>query len=383
MVLAEYRWLRGDRAAADAHFRAAEALTAHMRDPAARLRVLANLGRFAMLSDEYERATGLAQPALELAEQLGRDDMRAHALNTLGIARVSMSDNGGLDDLEESCNLSRRVGGPEYLRATGNFASVLFNLGQLGRAAQLHHEALAIAKDIGYEEPTRWLSTEIAIDHELAGEWAEAREMVDELIPGYAVSPFWIEPQTRICRARMLIAEGDAAQASADVERALELTEAGGSFQSECDPLAFCARLHAELGELDTARRRTVEVVGLWAETRSAYLDQWVLDAWYAAWRTDEEVRLDVAIAAMPPNPWAEVASTMIRRDFAAAATCLDEMGAVSVAALARLWAAEWLVEHGRRAEANEYLDRSLAFWRSVGAPAYARRGESLLAAAS
>ncbi|HEU5405717.1 MAG TPA: AAA family ATPase [Gaiellaceae bacterium] len=383
MVLAEFRWLRGDRVGADTHFRAAEALTAQMRDPEARLRVLANLGRFTMLSDEYERATALAQPALALAEQLGRDDMRAHALNTLGIARVSMGDDGGLDDLEESCALSRRVGGPEYLRATGNLASVLFNLGQLGRAAELHHEALEVARDIGYEEPTRWLSTEIAIDHELAGKWAEAREMVDELIPGYAASPFWIEPQTRICRARMLIAEGDVAQAGADVERALELTEAGRSFQSQCDPLAFRARLHAEIGELDAARRRTVEIVGLWAETRSAYLDQWVLDAWYTAWRTDEEARLDAAIAAMPPNPWAGAASAMIRRDFAVAAARLDEMGGVSAAALARLWAAEWLVEQGGRAEASEYLEPSLAFWRSVGASAYARRGESLLAAAS
>jgi class 3 adenylate cyclase/tetratricopeptide (TPR) repeat protein len=383
MVLAEFRWLRGDRVGADTHFRAAEALTAHIRDPEARLRVLANLGRFTMLSDEYERATALAQPALELAERLGRDDMRAHALNTLGIARVSMGDNGGLDDLEESCEISRRVGGPEYLRATGNLASVLFNLGQLGRAAELHHVGLAIAKDIGYEEPTRWLSTEIAIDHELAGKWAEAREMVDELIPGYAASPFWIEPQTRVCRARMLIAEGDVAQATVDAERALELTEAGRSFQSQCDPLAFRARLHAELGELDAARHRTVEVVGLWAETRSAYLDQWVLEAWYAAWRTGEEARLDAAIAAMPPNPWAAVVSAMIRCDFAAAAAGLDEMSAVSFAALARLWAAERLVEQGRRAEASEHLGRSLAFWRSVGASAYARRGESLLAAAS
>ena len=62
MVLAEYRWLRGDRVEADTHFRAAEALSPHIRDPEARLSVLANLGRFAMLADEYERATALAEP---------------------------------------------------------------------------------------------------------------------------------------------------------------------------------------------------------------------------------------------------------------------------------------------------------------------------------
>jgi predicted ATPase/class 3 adenylate cyclase len=383
MLTAEYLWLRGDRVGADSHFQAAEALAAQIRSPEIRLRVLANLGRFAMLADEYERATALAEPALKLAEQLGRDDMRAHALNTLGVARVGAGDNSGLADLEASREIARRTGGPEYLRATGNLASVLFNLGQLARATELHHEALAIAKGIGYEEPIRWLSTEIAVDHELAGQWAEAREMVDELIPGYAESAFWIEPQTRVCRARMLLAEGDIAMAVSDADRALELTEAGRTFQSQCDPLAFRARLHAELGELDAARGRTVEVLELWTETRSGYLDQWILDAWYAAWRTDEEARLDAAIVAMSPNPWMEVAAVLIRRDFAIAADQLDEMGAVSAAALARLWAAEWLVEQGRRLEASEYLERSVAFWRSVGASAYARRSESLLAAAS
>ena len=37
----------------------------------------------------------------------------------------------------------------------------------------------------------------------------------------------------------------------------------------------------------------------------------------------------------------------------------------------------------GRRAEADAELKRSLAFWRSVGATAYVREGEALLAEAS
>jgi hypothetical protein len=207
--------------------------------------------------------------------------------------------------------------------------------------------------------------------------------MVDELIRGYAESPFWIEPQTRVCRSRMLIAEGDVVQAVADAERAVELAREGRSFQSLCDPFAFRARLHAELGELDDARRFIVELVDAWTETRSAYLDQWVLEAWYAAWRVGDEARLAAEIGTRPPNAWLAATVSMIDRDFASAATRLDEMGAVSCAALARLWGSEWFVEHGRRQEALGFLEPSLAFWRSVGASAYTRRGESLLAAAS
>ena len=383
MVLGEYRWLRGDRATALEHFNQAEGLAAKIRDDHTRLRVLANLARFTMLVDEYERSIGLARQALTLAEDLGRDDLRAHALNSLGIAGLSTGDASALADLEASCEIARGIGGPEFLRATGNLASVLVNQGQLGRAAELHLEALEIAKDIGYEEPTRWLETELAIDRELAGAWDEARAMVDELIPGYADSSFWIEPQTRVCRGRMRIADGDVAQAVADAERAVELVVEGRSFQSSCDPLAFRARLHAELGELDDARRLISELLEMWGETRSAYLDQWVLDAWYVGWRTDDEARLAAAIRTMPPNPWLAAAASMISRDFASAASCLDEIEAVSCAALARLWASELLVDQGRRSEALGFLGRSLAFWQSVGASAYTRRGELLLAAAS
>ncbi len=383
MVLGEYRWLRGDRAGAETHFGASEALAAEMHDGEARLRVLANLARFAMLSDEYERATGLARQALTLADQFDRDDMRAHALNSLGVARCSLGDLDGLDDIEAGRQVSRRIGGPEYLRVTGNLASVLATLGQLGRSAGLHREGLAIAKEIGYEEPTRWLSTEIAIDLELAGDWQEARRMVDELIPGYAESPFWIEPQTRVCRARMLIAEGDVAQAVADADRAAELGREGRSFQSLCDPLGFRARLHAELGELDHAQRVCVELIDAWVETGSGNLDQWVLEAWYAARRTGDEARLEGAIDSMPPNPWTAAAMSLIKRDFASATMQLERMGAVSPAALARLWSAECLVELDRRQEASRYVESSLAFWRSVGASAYVRRATSLLAAAS
>ena len=293
-----------------------------------------------------------------------------------------MGDAEGVDDLEASCEIARRGGGPEYLRATGNLASILVCEGQLLRASELHREALAIAREIGYEEPTRWLSTEIAIDSEVGGAWDEARAMVDELIPGYAESPFWTEPQTRVCRARMAIAEGNVALAVADADRAVELVREGRSFQSLCDPVAFRARLHAELREFDAARPLVRELLETWSETRSGYLDQWVLEAWYAAWRTGDEARLGAAIDSMPPNAWLGAAASMIERDFPGAVAELDAIGAASCAALAGLWASEWLVEQGRAADAP-FLERSLAFWRSVRASAYAHRGESLLAAAS
>jgi tetratricopeptide (TPR) repeat protein len=275
MILGEYRWLRGDSAGADEHFRHAEGLADRMSDESAKLRVLANLSRFAMLADDDDRAVGIGRQALMMAEKLGRDDMRAAVLNNIGVARMSQGDAAGLADLEASRDIAHAAGGPEYVRACGNLASVLLIQGELQRAAELHREALAVSRAIGYEEPTKWLETEIAIDHLLVGDWAEARRINDELIPGYESSPFWIEPQTRVCRARMLFAEGAVADAILDADRAVELVVGSNVFQSYSGPRALRARFHAELEELDDASRLVRDLIAAWTKafrsTRTTY----------------------------------------------------------------------------------------------------------------
>jgi hypothetical protein len=59
------------------------------------------------------------------------------------------------------------------------------------------------------------------------------------------------------------------------------------------------------------------------------------------------------------------------------------EMGAPRDEADARLCAAEKLVGEGRRTEADEQLQRALAFYRSVGATRYVREAEALLTSAT
>jgi class 3 adenylate cyclase len=383
LVLGEYRWLRGNTADSDEFFRSAERLSGDMTDPAARLRVLADLARFAALADEYERTAALAGEALPIAESLGDDEMRAHVLNSRGIARLGLDDKGGIDDLERSRELARGRGGPEYVRACGNLASMLIGEGELERARDLHVEALASAREIGYEEPTRWLRTELAYDLSYAGEWDEALRLVDELIPEFEQSPFWIEPQARIARARIAFARGAIDEARREASQSVERARDGRNFQSVNDPLGAAARLHAELGELDAAGALADELLGIWEETKAVTVGESATELWYAAWCTGREDRLRANIERGPALPWLDATGALIRRDFGAAAAILDAIGARPSAALARLWGAAWLREEQRLAEADALLEPSLAFWRAVGASRYVRQGESLLAAAS
>jgi class 3 adenylate cyclase/tetratricopeptide (TPR) repeat protein len=381
MLLGEYCWLRGERSRADEHFHRAESLLADVPESEAKAEVLASLSRFAMLADEQERAIALGKEALARAEAFGLDVLRANALNNVGVARVHLGDKGGLDDLETSREIARGVSAPEYVRACGNLASVLVELGALSRAGELREEGLRFSKEVGLAEPIRWFSTELTVDALMQGRWDEARRLVDPLIAEFDRSPFWIEPMARVCRARMLLGEGDVGQARADAARALERAREVGDFQMLVTPICFSARLHAELGDLAKAEKLVDEVLGRWRETGfSGTADEWVVELWLPALRTGREKQFGAAISAAVPNPWLRAGAALVERDFAGAASTLSGIGAATAEALVRLWAAAAFVEEGRRGDADAELGRSVDFWRSVGATRYIREGEALLA---
>jgi hypothetical protein len=83
------------------------------------------------------------------------------------------------------------------------------------------------------------------------------------------------------------------------------------------------------------------------------------------------------------PTPWGQRILSVLEGDFESEGDDSEREGRLTTAALARLRAAERLVSEGRRAEADIHLQKALAFYRSVGATRYIRRGEALLAAAS
>jgi anti-sigma-K factor RskA len=82
-------------------------------------------------------------------------------------------------------------------------------------------------------------------------------------------------------------------------------------------------------------------------------------------------------------HPTAEAFRAVVRAHYERAAELFGEVGWSYWEACARLRAAERLVAGGRRTEADEQLQRSLAFWRSAGATRFIREGEALLAASA
>ena len=194
-----------------------------------------------------------------------------------------------------------------------------------------------------------------------------------------AGSPHYIEATCRHVRALLRLARGDAKGALADSERMLEYGRSVGDPQVLWPALAVHARMLASAGDLASA--------GVFDEAvrfRSPATWSRVGVADFAAaaamlGRDPFAERSEEAFA----TPWIEAARAMCLGDFARAAAIYGGMGSRPDEADARLLAAKALVEAGRRAEADEQLRRVLAFYRDVGASAYLREGEALLAASA
>src|SRR5207249_7345105 len=100
--------------------------------------VISSSARLLMLAGENQEALRFGAEALRIAGQLGIDQLRAHALNTIGVAKVHGGDLTGIEDLEQSVELAREAhAAEETCRAQGNLAALLWEQGSLERAHSL------------------------------------------------------------------------------------------------------------------------------------------------------------------------------------------------------------------------------------------------------
>lgn len=92
-----------------------------------------------------------------------------------------------------------------------------------------------------------------------------------------------------------------------------------------------------------------------------------------------QEAELLHALESAPSTPWLKAASAIARGDFLHGTELASRIGALSVAAYARLRTAQELARLRRHAEANEQLAPALVFFSKVGATRYIAQAEEAL----
>ncbi len=383
VLLAEYFWLQGERDRGFESLERAEALIRDRPTSFSKVNVIANVSRFQMLAGEAESAIRLGREALAMIDELGgNEELRAHTLNNIGTARIFSGDLGGLDDLEESVGIAVAANSSEAVRAYGNLASTMADLGRLERHTELVEKGIAAAERFGLHDYLNWLSAEANWPLYWHGRWDEASPRLGQLIDVFSETSFWMETPCRWLRGRIRLARGDTNGAQRDADRAIERARLAKDPQVLWPGLAFAGRAYVA----SDPRRAGAYV--------SEFLSEWLqrpASSGANEWLADLAVTLSLLgrenefLEAVPPanlssTQWFEAAAAYLSGDFARAADVYAAIGSLPDEAYARLRAAEALVREGRRAEADAQLERSLAFWRAVGATAYVREGERLLA---
>ncbi|HJS49069.1 MAG TPA: tetratricopeptide repeat protein, partial [Gaiellaceae bacterium] len=383
----ELRVLQGNRDDALVHIDRAAALVADAPLSSSKAFVTSSISRFQMLAGRSEEAIRIGDEALEMAEELGLDELRAHALDNIGVAKTQMGDLSGLDDLRRSIAISSELNSPETRRGLNNLATTLRTLGDLTAAEPLYRKALVVAERFGVVTDISWCRAQVASLAFYAGRWDEPAAELDELIAEFAQgTPHYMEVSCRYYRSLIHLACGDLDGAADDASTFVERAEGIKDPQVLYWARAGAARVFYSVGRPNDAElqvNRLLADVGTEGTHEPAHY--WVLDLAIAMFATGRAGDFLERLPALGPSTrWAEAAELWAQGEFERAAEVLEEIGARPDEALARLRAAERLAgSGGRRAEADEQLRKALTFFRSVGATRYIREGEALLAAAS
>ena len=378
---AEIEWHRGQRERSREQLERARQLVAEEGPSASKARVLVQASRYFMLAGPTDAAVTLGREALAMAESLGLEDVRADALNNIGSARHFSGDPGGVADLEESIAIAKAADLPELGRAYNNLATVVEELGDVQRSRELRRQAAITAERFGKHRVARFSAAVLIFDDFNAGNWdafvTKAREFLDESeqLGGSYQDAYFLATFARIAAAR-----GEDASALAYLEQALALASEAGDPQVVAPLNAEAALIEVELGRLDAARGRA----SAFFEAVSGFPTGFTVSTTLALVARELGVEPDLrALVATAPveNRWAAVVRALLDGDFVTAAVRFRDLEALPSEAHARLRAAEQFRAVGRHAEAGEQLMPALAFFRSVGASRYVRRGEALLAA--
>ena len=373
----ELRYRHGDRDGAFARFDQARELLAEAPPSPAKAYVLSNVARFHVIELKPEEALRVGREALEMADALGLDEIRAHALNNIGTARYLLGDEGGVDDLSESLRISLAGNSPESIRASLNLGNLHSHFGNLEEAFRVQAEGRRAAERFGDRAGIQWFASERLWELYWRGEWDEAVELAATLLRDIeAGAPRMNLEHARLIRAWVEFARDQVDAALDDLTRLYTFVREADFLQVTLPTLALRARVLAAGGRDDEARRDVEELLRLWSEG-AAGAEYWAADLAFAAVALGCAAEVETALADAGETRWVEAARAVLRGDFETAAELFARIGSRPDEAVSRLAAARARGNGGAR------LEQAREFFREVRARRYLHEVERLLSVTS
>ncbi len=384
-LAAHAAWRSGRGAEADEILtRAAASLEGSTPAPglAAVLAEKARVDAFAGRMDDAKRAS---THALELANLLELEELKANVLNTLGVISMMQGDlRQARVSIEEAASLA--ASSSERVRALTNLAVLWDSDGYGGEAFRYGSLANDAARRMGDKMMQYWAQTgEIQEVLFAEGSWDEALERATAYLAATAaIGGHYLDPGMRLCRAYIYAARAEDAAAEQDLELALgTIDPSSRDIQAIAPTLNGAAAVNQLLGKHDRAvelvdrllevlKTTTARAPGIHADSAAVF---------YRAGRAEEWLELSRAKFAETGRVWA--ATLLCSGNAADAAEIYSHTSTPNEEAVARLLGAEQLIAAGRRPEADVQLQKAHAFYSLAGAPRIVAQAEALLAAAS
>jgi class 3 adenylate cyclase len=380
--VSRHGWYGGGASEARAWLDRAAALVEGRPPSRAKAYVLAERARQAMLDYRYETAIPLADMAVAIAQEIADDEIRADALVTRGVCQVSLGDRDGIRVQEEALALvgtRGRVAG----RGLNNLAASWGIFGELRESARVSKRALEIMKIEGDEQGS-WFQrgNQIGGCYSL-GDWDEALALVELLLA--APERFrYMEHGARMALASVLDARGQVDAAVTEARAAVRHARGVEDAQALWPALVSYARLARRRGLANEGAAALDEVVAALQSSESVGdVQEWHVELVLALAEADRGDVASTIVGRMPDFPWRDICQAVVAGEYVTAADLLEGTGEQPLQAELRLTAARELATAGRLPEAEAQLERARVFWRSVGATAYLRVADEILAAAS
>ena len=354
---------QGSHGAAEEHLERAATLLSDAPPSRGKVFVLSSRARFLGRAGRPEEAIVVGREALAMAERLGLDDLRAQALDNVGVARLAKGDQGAVDDFERSLAIAEAIRSPESTRAYRFLASTLAMHGELARSFELFGEGRRAAERFGDAFEQRWLRAALVAESYWRGRWSDAVSQADEFVAAAAAgSPHYMETACRRVRGLIRLARGDLAGAVDDAERGLDVARKANDPWHLNQALAMRARTLVAAGDVGGAAESADELLEAWSAGEGPVPSFESFDLAVALLALERGDELD---RVRGTTRWLQAAKAYARRDFAGAAAYAAEIGSRPEEACALL-----------EADDPDDIERALAFFRQVGASAYVAAAE-------
>lgn len=364
--LALAAWYRGQMDATDSHLTRAEELSQGSTSPSI-ARALAVSARIRVIAEKREAARRLAESALAMAEELGLDELRAHALTTVGMVKNDIGDVSGVEDMQRALEIAFEIDSPIAGSILNNLAVEAATVGDLRQAEVLYRDSVELAERLGDRETARFTGTNVIYIDFFLGRWDDAVVALDEFIASCeAGASHTNETSMREIRGSIRRARGDAEGALADHRRALELARSHHDDFELGPALAASAATLADRGDLDEAKTVVEEFLPVFRVTGDWRAVPPLLS--FVDRLTQALLEVFDANPARRAIVWREATYQALSGDALGAADLVANTGHLTMETSLRLLGAERLLALGRRAEGETELRKALDFYRSVKA---------------